>query len=90
MSSLLNERVIFPTQMLINGQLQTGRADTFQVINPATGETLIALNEADAGQIADAVAAAEKAFRRGRARPPKIAPPCCYKSPIAFCNMALS
>jgi aldehyde dehydrogenase (NAD+) len=51
-----------PTMPLfIGGEWQTG-ASHFETVNPATGDPLALLSQADSGQVAAAVAAAQKAF----------------------------
>ncbi|MEM9797146.1 MAG: gamma-aminobutyraldehyde dehydrogenase [Pseudomonadota bacterium] len=50
------------TQMLIGGAFETGTDAEEQVLNPRTGEAILAMPEADPGQIDRAVAAARTAF----------------------------
>jgi len=52
----------FPSEMLIDGQFQRGEGEAEKVLNPATGEQLIALPEASADQVHRAVLAAHRAF----------------------------
>ncbi len=51
-----------PSQMLIDGAFVAGEGEAEKVLNPSTGELLVALPEASRGQIDRAVAAAERAF----------------------------
>jgi aminobutyraldehyde dehydrogenase len=51
-----------PTQMLIDGAFVTGAGEAEKVLNPSTGELLVALPEASAEQVNQAVAAAQRAF----------------------------
>ncbi|OWU85216.1 gamma-aminobutyraldehyde dehydrogenase [Oceanicola sp. 22II-s10i] len=51
------------TKMLIGGAREAGTETEEQVLNPRTGELIVAMPEADAGQVDRAVAAARKAFR---------------------------
>ncbi|NTJ65561.1 gamma-aminobutyraldehyde dehydrogenase [Agrobacterium rhizogenes] len=50
------------TQMLIGSRFEAGTETEERVLNPKTGETVLALPEASLGQIDAAVDAAEKAF----------------------------
>jgi len=50
------------TKMFINGELVSGQGEAFAVLNPATGATLCSIPEASPAQVAQAVAAAERAF----------------------------
>jgi aminobutyraldehyde dehydrogenase len=52
----------FPTSMLIDGQFTAGEGDVENVLNPATGELLVALPEASLDQVNKAVSAAHRAF----------------------------
>ena len=52
----------FPSELLIDGQFQRGEGEAEKVLNPATGELLIALPEASADQVHRAVLAAHRAF----------------------------
>jgi len=52
----------FPSDLLIDGQFQRGEGEAEKVLNPATGELLIALPEASADQVHRAVLAAHRAF----------------------------
>lgn len=51
-----------PTQLLIDGAFVTGEGEAEKVLNPATGELLVALPEASAEQVHKAVSAAHRAF----------------------------
>jgi aminobutyraldehyde dehydrogenase len=51
-----------PTRMLIDGQFVVGEGDAEKVLNPATGEMLVAVPEASPDQIHKAVSAAHRAF----------------------------
>jgi aminobutyraldehyde dehydrogenase len=51
-----------PTQLLIDGAFVTGEGEAERVLNPATGELLVALPEAGAEQVQRAVSAAHRAF----------------------------
>ncbi len=51
-----------PNQMLIDGAFVTGEGEAEKVLNPSTGELLVALPEASADQVNKAVAAAQRAF----------------------------
>ncbi|WP_208348891.1 gamma-aminobutyraldehyde dehydrogenase [Pseudaestuariivita rosea] len=50
------------TQMLIGGAFEAGTDTEEQVLNPRTGEAILAMPEADPGQIDRAVGAARKAY----------------------------
>ncbi|WP_343117223.1 gamma-aminobutyraldehyde dehydrogenase [Ostreiculturibacter nitratireducens] len=50
------------TEMLIGGSFEKGTETEEKVLNPRTGEAIVAMPEANAGQIDKAVAAARKAF----------------------------
>ena len=50
------------TKMLIGGSREAGTETEEQVLNPRTGELIVKMAEADAGQVDRAVAAARKAF----------------------------
>ena len=52
----------FDTKFLINGALVAGGGDAIPVLNPATGEAICAINEAEADQVDAAVRAANEAF----------------------------
>ncbi|VTN08266.1 N-succinylglutamate 5-semialdehyde dehydrogenase [Raoultella terrigena] len=52
----------------INGDWQTGRGPARSKSNPVSAEPLWQGNDADAGQVAQAVEAARRAFRRGPKR----------------------
>ncbi len=51
-----------PTQLLIDGAFVPGEGEAERVLNPATGALLVALPEASAQQVQQAVAAAHRAF----------------------------
>ncbi|MFL6618115.1 MAG: aldehyde dehydrogenase family protein, partial [Povalibacter sp.] len=50
------------TKLLINGKFVAGKGSKEDVLDPATGKTLVAINEASDEQIEAAVEAASKAF----------------------------
>ncbi len=51
-----------PTDLLIDGAFVPGEGDPERVLNPATGELLVALPEASVDQVHKAVSAAHRAF----------------------------
>jgi aminobutyraldehyde dehydrogenase len=51
-----------PTELLIDGAFVAGEGDAEKVLNPSTGELLVALPEASAEQVHKAVSAAHRAF----------------------------
>jgi aminobutyraldehyde dehydrogenase len=51
-----------PTQLFIDGAFVTGEGEAERVLNPATGELLVALPEASNEQVHKAVSAAHRAF----------------------------
>jgi aminobutyraldehyde dehydrogenase len=51
------------TKLLINGQLVAGAGVEIDVVNPATGESLVKIREASADQVDQAVAAAKAAYK---------------------------
>ncbi len=51
-----------PTQLFIDGAFVAGEGDAENVLNPATGETLVMLPEASIDQVHQAVSAAHRAF----------------------------
>ena len=51
-----------PTDLLIDGAFVRGEGDAEKVLNPATGELLVALPEASVDQVHKAVSAAHRAF----------------------------
>ena len=51
------------TKLLINGQLVAGAGAEVEVLNPATGETIVSISEASPDQIDQAVEAARLAYR---------------------------
>jgi aminobutyraldehyde dehydrogenase len=52
----------FPTQLLIDGAFVQGEGEAERVLNPSTGELLVAVPEASAEQVHKAVSAAHRAF----------------------------
>jgi aminobutyraldehyde dehydrogenase len=52
----------FPKQLFINGQFVDGQGNADSIVNPATGELLLTIQEASLEQIDQAVNAAAKAF----------------------------
>jgi aminobutyraldehyde dehydrogenase len=52
----------YDTKFLINGTLTEGNGDAVPVLNPATGETICIINEAEADQTDAAVRASKEAF----------------------------
>jgi aminobutyraldehyde dehydrogenase len=59
------------TKLLINGKFVAGKGDKEEVIDPATGKTLVAIAEASDEQIEAAVGAASKAFDAWSSTVPK-------------------
>src|SRR5262245_1661226 len=59
------------TKLLINGKLTAGAGDKEDVLDPATGQKIVAVGEASEGQIENAVKAAQKAFPAWSATVPK-------------------
>jgi aminobutyraldehyde dehydrogenase len=57
----MNEPTL-PTRMLIDGQFVVGEGEAERVLNPATGELLVAVPEATVDQVHKAVSAAHRAF----------------------------
>ena len=53
---------VLPTEMLIDGQFVPGEGEVERVLNPATGELLVAVREASVDQVQKAVSAAHRAF----------------------------
>ncbi len=51
-----------PTELFIDGNFVTGEGEPENVLNPATGELLVAVHEASADQVHKAVSAAHRAF----------------------------
>ncbi len=51
-----------PNQMLIDGAFVAGQGEAERVLNPSTGELLVALPEASVDQVNQAVAGAQRAF----------------------------
>jgi len=51
------------TKLLINGQLVAGAGAEVEVLNPATGETIVTIREASPDQVDQAVEAARLAYR---------------------------
>lgn len=58
----MNQPVSFVTDLFIDGQFVRGEGEAEQVLNPATGELLATVPEASPAQVAQAVAAANRAF----------------------------
>jgi aminobutyraldehyde dehydrogenase len=54
--------ITLPTQLLIDGAFVAGEGEAEKVLNPSTGELLVALPEASAEQVHKAVSAAHRAF----------------------------
>jgi aminobutyraldehyde dehydrogenase len=54
--------ISLPTELLIDGAFVAGEGDAENVLNPATGELLVALPEASGEQVHKAVSAAHRAF----------------------------
>jgi len=54
--------ITLPTQLLIDGAFVAGEGEAEKVLNPSTGEQLVALPEASAEQVHKAVSAAHRAF----------------------------
>jgi aminobutyraldehyde dehydrogenase len=54
--------ITLPTQLLIDGAFVAGEGEAEKVLNPSTGELLLALPEASAEQVHKAVSAAHRAF----------------------------
>ena len=52
------------TKLLINGQFVAGAGAEVEVLNPATGETIVTIREASPDQVDQAVEAARLAYRR--------------------------
>ena len=50
------------TKLLINGSLVDGQGETIDIVNPATGDVICAVNAASAAQIDEAATAAKDAF----------------------------
>lgn len=55
-------QVELPSQLLIDGAFVAGEGEAERVLNPATGELIIAVPEASAEQVHKAVSAAHRAF----------------------------
>ncbi len=58
--------LLLPTELLIDGAFVTGEGEAERVLNPATGELLVAVPEASAEQVHKAVSAAHRAFETWR------------------------
>jgi aminobutyraldehyde dehydrogenase len=58
----MNTPIALPTELLIDGAFVTGEGEAENVLNPATGELLVALPEASVEQVHKAVSAAHRAF----------------------------
>jgi aminobutyraldehyde dehydrogenase len=59
------------TKLLINGKLVEGKGESLQVLDPASGKTLVSVAEASAAQVKAAVSAASAAFATWSATSPK-------------------
>ncbi len=59
------------TELLIGGRLVAGQGPREDILDPATGAKIAAVTEASPEQVEQAVAAAERAFPRWAATPPK-------------------
>ena len=75
--------IVLPTDLLIDGAFVAGEGDPERVLNPSTGELLLALPEASVEQVHKAVSAAHRAAiarrplpcRRQKARPRPMSKP---------------
>ena len=54
--------IVLPTRLLIDGVFVAGEGEAEKVLNPSTGELLVALPEASTEQVHKAVSAAHRAF----------------------------
>ncbi len=54
--------IVLPTQLFIDGVFVAGEGEAEKVLNPSTGELLVALPEASVEQVHKAVSAAHRAF----------------------------
>jgi aminobutyraldehyde dehydrogenase len=54
--------IVLPTQLFIDGAFVAGEGEAEKVLNPSSGELLVALPEASAEQVHKAVSAAHRAF----------------------------
>ena len=54
--------IVLPTQLFIDGAFVAGEGEAEKVLNPSTGELLVALPEASVEQVHRAVSAAHRAF----------------------------
>lgn len=69
---ILSDAGLWRDAAYVNGAwVSDGKAGTIDLCNPATGATLATLPQLDAGQVRDAVDAAEAAFGSWRLRPAK-------------------
>ena len=59
------------TTMFIDGQSVAGQGETLAVVDPATGQTLVSMNEASEAQIVAATEAAQRAFEGWSRTPPR-------------------
>lgn len=59
---MATKTLIGQTKMLVGGEFVSGEGQPLDILNPATGETLLKLPEASVEQVKSAVSAAEKAF----------------------------
>ena len=62
--------ITLPTELLIDGAFVRGEGEPEKVLNPSTGELLVALPEASFEQVNKAVAAAHRAFDGWSETPP--------------------
>ena len=51
-----------PTELFIDGAFVAGEGDAERILNPSTGELLVAVHEASTEQVHKAVSAAHRAF----------------------------
>ncbi|MCX4243390.1 gamma-aminobutyraldehyde dehydrogenase [Paraliomyxa miuraensis] len=59
------------TTMFIDGQSVAGQGQTLEIVDPATGQAIASMAEADEGQIAAATEAAQRAFAGWSRTPPR-------------------
>lgn len=62
MTQMRSRQTQLHTHLLIGGHLMEGEGQALDILNPATGETILALPEASSEQVREAVEAAERAF----------------------------
>lgn len=72
----LRDNELFQTGYLVDGLWKT-LDNTFDVLNPATGETIAAVAKAGKKETEEAIAAAAKAFPARRVKTAKSARPFC-------------